>query len=61
MRLKHILLEYTSPVVYMQEHLFQYLSITSHTFLFLEQLFNFYCMGDTVYINKTARRKFLPN
>ena len=60
-KLKTLLAEYNSPIVYMQEHLFQYLSPSEHTFKFLEQYFNFYCSGETVYINRTLRPKFLPD
>jgi Leucine-rich repeat/IQ calmodulin-binding motif len=61
MYLKSLLAEYTSPIVYMEEHLFQYLSISTETFLFLEQHFTFYCSGETPYINPFYKKKFLPD
>lgn len=60
-KLKKYLSEFTSPVVYMQEHLFQYLSASDNPFMFLEQYFMFYCSAETVFISKALRRKFLPD
>ncbi|OMJ73824.1 hypothetical protein SteCoe_27406 [Stentor coeruleus] len=59
-KLKKILKEFSIPIVYMQEHLFQYLIESTSSFKFLEQNFGFYCTGDTVYITHVNRKRFIP-
>lgn len=59
-KLRKILKDFSMPVVYMQEHLFQYLSESNSSFKFLEQNFGFYCSGDTCYITHVNRKRFVP-
>jgi hypothetical protein len=60
-KLKVLLKTYSSPIVYIQEHLFQYLRPSSSTFTFIDQNFNFFCSGDTIFINQVTRKTFLPS
>ena len=60
-KLKLLLLTYSSPVVYIQEHLFQYLRPSSSSFTFIDQVFSFFCSGDSIYINQISRSQFLPS
>ena len=60
-KLKMILAEFNSPVVYMQEHLFQYLRPSSSNFSFVDQNFGFFCIADGIYITQITRKQFLPS
>jgi Leucine-rich repeat/IQ calmodulin-binding motif len=62
-RLKSILCEFDSCTVYLQEHLFENLHLSSSWYLFDEQEFEFYCRGSSVYLLNSIKGSYnlLPN
>lgn len=63
MQLKSLLSSLTGPVIYIQEHFFQYLSPISSQFTFIEQDFTYFCDQETVSLLTIPKKnhKLLPS